>query len=107
MKIKCGVFLLGDAMIKSISLTLVLALLFTAVAPPIAEANIWDERRKAVELMQEKKSKMREALRPRRLAPRSAVPALGVLGGEGFTLPAELGSVSESWHGKAGLEAQS
>ena len=43
--------------LKATAITLVASLLFTFVAPPFAQSSIWEERRKAVENINQKKEK--------------------------------------------------
>ena len=86
-------------MIKSISLAIVASLLFSIVGPPVAQANIWEDRRKTLEEMKSQKKRSLKALKPRR---KTHSP----LAVQGFDLPAELGTVVEAWGGGKSLEAK-
>ena len=98
--------------LKSVAVTLAGALLFTFIAPPFAQANVWEDRRKAVEQMRRKEESERNAfsvtgvrgsgfgIRQEDKAvtnhkTRNTNPELNL----GIDLPKELGSVTESWSG--------
>src|SRR3989338_2707459 len=100
--------------LKTTAVVLAAALLFTIVAPPFAQATIWEERRRAVESMNEKRQKTEKALRQER----SLVSSYAKTGGGardnafesaalGTAIPEEFGGVAESWAGSGGWNERS
>ncbi|MBI2119302.1 MAG: peptidoglycan DD-metalloendopeptidase family protein [Elusimicrobia bacterium] len=92
--------------LESTALLVLGALLFSIVAPPYAEASIWDERKKAVDVMTEKKEKVAEALKKtdKSLEEKERIKELGIA--SGIEIPEDLGTVVEAWGGIPNLAEQ-
>ena len=84
--------------LRGMGMVLLACLVFSIIAPPLAEANLWDERRKALEEAQKKTESARDALRRPRPGPKTMLA-------QKFDLPEAYGTVVESWSGARDLEA--
>src|SRR5438477_191471 len=74
-------------------------LLFTFVAPPFAQAGIWEQRQEAAARLRQKEDAERSAFQPAR-----PMPGASTVSEErrlGFTIPRELGAVTEIWEGES------
>src|SRR3989344_297448 len=90
--------------IKTIAGTLVFALLFTMIAPPIAQASVWDERAKALEGMKKKKAEEERAFTSIEWPPPSGRRGAGLaFYRSGIEIPKEFGDVVETWEGRANV----
>src|SRR5262245_54535558 len=81
--------------IQSISLLLAACLLYSSIAPAYAEANIWEERKKALDHAEIEQKK---AEQPWELAGKAELPALDQHKQyRGFEIPQDLGRIVESY----------
>ena len=92
--------------LESTAICVLGALLFSIVVPPYAEASIWDERKKAVDVMTEKKEKVAEALKKtdKSSEEKERIKELGIA--SGIEIPEDLGTVVEAWGGIPNLAEQ-
>src|SRR3989338_4978536 len=92
--------------LESTAICVLGALLFSIVVPPYAEASIWDERKKAVDVMTEKKEKVAEALKKtdKSSEEKERIKELGIA--SGIEIPEDLETVVEAWGGIPNLAEQ-
>ncbi len=78
--------------LRSTGLVLAFALLFSAIVPPIAEANIWDDRKSALDEMQRKKKRVDQPWEQLSAVPVPAVPSDNLA-----PIPANLGKLVDTF----------